>query len=1259
MPDLVREELARFIGLSPLSMIDFRTELSSCVTASDASESGGGVTFSRGLTEAGSFAAQCQIRGDVVEPLEVDSILTIGLFDGISALRVAVGALNWNILGHVSVESNAEARRVVEARFPTTTFVHDVQEVDEAMVRNWACQYSQASLVVIGSGAPCQGVSQLNSQRKGALRDQRSRLFQHIPRIRDLVKRAFPWARVASLSENVASMDAQDRAVMTQAFEATPWMVDAKDVSLARRPRLYWLDWEILPQEGASLQLSRDAGAEAFHEAHLEGFIKEENYLKPGWKRVGVEPLPTFTTSRCRSHEGHRPAGKEHCLPHELARWEADHYRYPPYQYRDKHCLRNAKGELRLPDIEERECIMGFPRGYTMQAQKKALQGTPDHEASRLTMIGNSWNVTIVAWLLNHLGYILGLHALMSPQQVIERTAPGAGPGLQSFLQRPPMRPTRASPGHHLEHRLVRKLTTLVSLKGEDLLLQAGSEDVVKYHRLRASLPARLWKWRVAASWQWTGVPGSANGSMPKRLLEGKTKEERIERRRQIGSLKDLTVQPATRARYDKALERFFDYLTHESLALPRNRQLMDSITSDYVEHLWSSGEGRALAADTIAGLQDTQPQLRGHLQGTWRLLKTWNNSEIPNRAPPMPVEVLDAMGGKRQGAAESVKVTVVDIIRRAEEEEATIDGMVEPGLQDVRIVERVGNVDVADRRTRRTRNEEEVRNGRAYEASPRSQNPNFWTGFFESSDEGDESYVPERGDRDEDDEDLDTGMRQFMEGSRWSEFRNEAWPSLMKVLQDPPVDDPHEPGLQLDGCRVTLLSGRGCVLQCSEALGIQEVLRKAEDALQVKLESLVSSQGTLAPHLRLRDVGSRDLVALAKTAQLVGHSRSLGFALLRADGQLLSWGAAEQRNVAASECSYAAVLMDGGLVTWGSSHFGGDSQAVQEQVRGLVQIQSSCCAFAALQEDGSVISWGHPSMPQTTAERLMLSAARQNPVTAIQSSSHAFAALLKDGSVTTWGNKDYGGDCSAASALLDVQCLQSSAGAFAALCSGGRVVAWGSADYGGLGPADLRDVTKIQASARAFAALRSDGHVVAWGDASCGGDTGPVARQLYDVVEIASAPRAFTALRADGMAIAWGDPSSGGDAELCEVTAIQVTSRAFAAIKRDGSVVTWGHSSCGGDSTSVSHQLWGVRHIQSSTRAFAALRRDGQVVAWGSRDFGGDAAAVQGMLYNVQMIQSSRNAFAALRGDGHVISWGGDDEPQMIDPTLRIRRLG
>ena len=52
---------------------------------------------------------------------------------------------------------------------------------------------------------------------------------------------------------------------------------------------------------------------------------------------------------------------------------------------------------------------------------------------------------------------------------------------------------------------LVSKLCTMVSLKGEDLLLQPASEDVTRYHRRRVSIPARLWSWRTVASWKWTG----------------------------------------------------------------------------------------------------------------------------------------------------------------------------------------------------------------------------------------------------------------------------------------------------------------------------------------------------------------------------------------------------------------------------------------------------------------------------------------------------------------------------------------------------------------------------------------------------------------------------------------------------------------------------------------------------------------------------------------------------------------------------------
>ena len=72
------------------------------------------------------MASSCTLRGDIVEPCEITSVLTIGLFDGISALRVATDALGWNVVGHVSIEKSKEARRVVESRFAGGIFVEDV-----------------------------------------------------------------------------------------------------------------------------------------------------------------------------------------------------------------------------------------------------------------------------------------------------------------------------------------------------------------------------------------------------------------------------------------------------------------------------------------------------------------------------------------------------------------------------------------------------------------------------------------------------------------------------------------------------------------------------------------------------------------------------------------------------------------------------------------------------------------------------------------------------------------------------------------------------------------------------------------------------------------------------------------------------------------------------------------------------------------------------------------------------------------------------
>ena len=116
--------------------------------------------------------------------------------------------------------------------------------------------------------------------------------------------------------------------------------------------------------------------------------------------------------------------------------------------------------------------------------------------------------------------------------------------------------------------------------------------------------------------------------------------------RKQLGKLRDLTVQSSTRRRYNLALEAWGKYLVDENIYLPKEIAALDPILADYIEHLWSTGAGRALASDTVAAVQDKQPQTRNRLPSVWRLLKAWSMHEIPNRAPPLPEPALKATVG-------------------------------------------------------------------------------------------------------------------------------------------------------------------------------------------------------------------------------------------------------------------------------------------------------------------------------------------------------------------------------------------------------------------------------------------------------------------------------------------------------------------------------------------------------------------------------------------------------------------------------------
>ena len=224
--------------------------------------------------------------------------------------------------------------------------------------------------------------------------------------------------------------------------------------------------------------------------------MKAELFLMDGCQRTSPGPLPTFTTSRPRDNPGRKPAGLDTLDEEERQAWKQDRYRFPPYQYQQKNLVKEPGGSLRLPNIVEREVIMGFPKDYTFQCMSKQFHGTEAHMDERKTLVGNTWNVTVVTWLLSQLGGQLGLCSFLSPQEAVDLTTPGTSATVAGLLQRPPLNAPTAEGSIPGSQKLVEKLLNLVSLKGEDIMIQAQSEETLRYHRLRASLPAALWNGR-------------------------------------------------------------------------------------------------------------------------------------------------------------------------------------------------------------------------------------------------------------------------------------------------------------------------------------------------------------------------------------------------------------------------------------------------------------------------------------------------------------------------------------------------------------------------------------------------------------------------------------------------------------------------------------------------------------------------------------------------------------------------------------------
>ena len=166
--------------------------------------------------------------------MKQNEINVLSLFDGISVAQLALSQLGIKVENYYASEIDENAIRVTHHHFPDTVQLGDVRSIN-------ASKLPQIDLLIFGS--PCQDMSSINKNRKG-LSGEKSSLFHEAVRILNEVKEKNP--SVYFLMENVASMSASDRDIISEILGVKPIKINSEEYAPAKRNRYYWTN---IPQD--------------------------------------------------------------------------------------------------------------------------------------------------------------------------------------------------------------------------------------------------------------------------------------------------------------------------------------------------------------------------------------------------------------------------------------------------------------------------------------------------------------------------------------------------------------------------------------------------------------------------------------------------------------------------------------------------------------------------------------------------------------------------------------------------------------------------------------------------------------------------------------------------------------------------------------------------------------------------------------------------------------------------------------------------
>ena len=93
-------------------------------------------------------------------------------------------------------------------------------------------------------------------------------------------------------------------------------------------------------------------------------------------------------------------------------------------------------------------------------------------------------------------------------------------------------------------------------------------------------------------------------------------------------------------------VNRFYHYLEAGSFEYPDNADELDFLASEFINHLWSSGDSLGYANDFISGLSRFLPRSRHMIPTARQYVKNWGRTITRKKALPITSRIVRALAG-------------------------------------------------------------------------------------------------------------------------------------------------------------------------------------------------------------------------------------------------------------------------------------------------------------------------------------------------------------------------------------------------------------------------------------------------------------------------------------------------------------------------------------------------------------------------------------------------------------------------------------